>query len=667
MQRSPLRSRLLAGLLASTAIAFPIALGLPASAEAAIPFKSCAHTNNYACASLKVPLDPSGATPGTVTLAVRRHRAPIGEAHTAIIALAGGPGQAAIPFAEDFAELLGPIAATRDLIVFDQRGTGESGALKCSAFRHVYTATPPPAKITACAAQLGPAHAFYGTAASVADIEAIRRAGGYEKLVLYGTSYGTKVAEEYAQAHPAQVEALVLDSVVPPAGPEALDRSTFAAIPRVLGEVCRDRACRHVTPDPSRDLARLVGRLRHGRLRGSALDPSGRAHKVAITAQALLGVLLEGDFSGALRAAFVSAARSAALGDLAPISRLLALAPEESEGESSEIDIPLYYATSCEDQDFPWSRASAPAARLAEARAAAAALGAQAFAPFAANDALELSDVPACAYWPFSTPSPPAAGGPLPSVPTLILSGADDLRTPTSNAREVAAAIPGSHLLVVPDVGHSVLGSEQGSCASKALQALFAAKPIVPCRVTPVPSRLRPEPPAPLRVSAVAPARGYRGQAGRTARAVQLTIEDLARQIALTLEASPNLEALLEAPSIGVGGLRSGSAKLSSGGVSFHDYSFVPGMTLSGTLRSGSADLRIGGSGAADGTLRLGRHEMLVGTLGGVQVRVAESGERATAIVGSDAAARDGLDPDGSAVRARARLLARSLERVLGA
>src|ERR1700735_471597 len=104
------------------------------SAQAQIAFAPCKDSNNFACGHLTVPLDPTGATPGTITLALRRHRAPVGEARSAIIALAGGPGQPAFPFAETFAELLGPIAATRDLIVFDQRGIGLSDPLSCHAF-----------------------------------------------------------------------------------------------------------------------------------------------------------------------------------------------------------------------------------------------------------------------------------------------------------------------------------------------------------------------------------------------------------------------------------------------------------------------------------------------------------------------------------------------------
>ena len=104
-------------------------------------------------------------------------------------------------------------------------------------------------------------------------------AGGYEKLVLYGTSYGTKVAEEYAQDYPSHVEALVLDSVVPPNGPDPLNRATFAAVPRILRQLCARRACAHITPNPTADLADLVRRLGHGELRG-ALDrrPRSRPH-----------------------------------------------------------------------------------------------------------------------------------------------------------------------------------------------------------------------------------------------------------------------------------------------------------------------------------------------------------------------------------------------------
>jgi len=492
------RSRLTVLLLAICVCA----LGLAAQAQAQIAWAPCGDSNDFACGHLTVPLDPGGGTPGTITLAIRRHRAPVGEGKEAIVALAGGPGQAAIPFAEQFAQVLGPIADTRDLIVFDQRGIGLSAPLSCHRFE-VSAATAFGSSIAECAAQLGPTRSFYATADTVADIDALRVAGGYEKLVLYGTSYGTKVAEEYAQDYPSHVSALVLDSVVPPNGPEPLNRATFAAIPRVLRQLCAARACAHITPNPVGDLERLVRRMARGPLSGRAIDGHGAAHTVRITADDLLGILLDGDLEPTLRSEFPAAIRSAADGDTAALARLQARTESGEAGEagspSESFDNPLYYATSCEDEPFPWNRSASPATRLAEAKAHIGALGAGAIAPFDPANVLDLSDVGACAYWPYTTPAPAPDDAPFPSVPTLILSGADDLRTPTANAREVAAQIPGSHLLVVPNTGHSVLSSDPTHCASDALQALFADKPIEPCADTPPAANLRPTPLPPAR------------------------------------------------------------------------------------------------------------------------------------------------------------------------
>jgi pimeloyl-ACP methyl ester carboxylesterase len=647
--------------LASAASAWmcaPAALEPVASAAAAqIDFTSCGDTNDYACGHLTVPLDPSGASTGTITLAMRRHRAPVGEARSAIIALAGGPGQPALPFAEQFDEVLGPIAATRDLIAFDQRGIGLSDPLSCHAFERPSLYHSFGALIAACGDQLGPDRVFYTTADTVADIEAIREAGGYEKLVLYGTSYGTKVAEEYAQAYPSHVEALVLDSVVPPNGPEPLDRPTFAAVPRILRQLCAQGACAGITANPVADLGRLVARMDRGPLQGRAIDGEGNAQRVPLSSNGLVELLLDGDFSPFLRAEFLTSVAAAARRDTAPLARLVNdLA--HAEGESQEdFDNPLYYATTCEEQDFPFNRASSSGARLAQAATAMRALGASAFAPFTAANALDLSDIPACAYWPYTTPAPAPNDAPLPNVPTLILSGADDLRTPTANAREVAAEIPDAHLLVVPDTGHSVLSSDPTPCASDALQALFANKPVKPCPAGPTPASFRPPPLPPVRLALVSPTRGYAGLPGRTLHAVALTLGDYVRQLVLELTLSGSLESEL-LPELRIGGLRAGWAQLGDGAISLHGYSYVPGMTVSGTIKAGVEDLQIGGSSAAHGTLRGEADKSLTGTLGTRHVVLPAGGLATAAIVGDDAQESPYSGADGAGAGARARVLA---------
>ncbi len=636
-------------------------------AGAAINYTPCGNSNNFACGHITVPLDPTGATPGTLTLALRRHRAALGEAHSAIVALAGGPGQPAVPFAEEFAELLGPIAATRDLIVFDQRGIGLSDPLACHAFENTSLYHSEGALVKACAGQLGPPRSFYTSADTVADIEAIRVAGGYEKLVLYGTSYGTKVAEEYAQTYPEHVEALVLDSVVPPNGPDPLDRATFAAVGRILRQICAGRACAHITRNPVADLARVVSRMhRHGPLRGRVLDGFGHGHTVRVNGNELLDMLVRGDFSSRLRAEFVTYVHAAANGDTAPLARLLVDTYSGEGGTGEDDDTPLYFATTCEEQQFPWSRASGPKARLAEAKRTIGSWPASATAPFEPANVLAFSDLGACAFWPYTSPSPPVQSGALPNVPTLILSGANDLRTPTSNAREVAAMIPDAHLLVAPYTGHSVLGDEPTACASNALQAMFAGKPVKPCAPAPPPAALKPPPLPPLSLAQVPPAKGYGGRPGRTLEAVLMTLSDFGRQLGSQIDSLSAGSLTSAATTLQSGGLRSGWAFIAEGTYTFHGYSFVPGVSISGKLSVGETSLHVGGSAAAHGILHMGAHHSLAGTLGGRHV-VYNPPEptAAVAIVGEDARASRNLGHGGAVVRAAVARLTRPLAGLL--
>src|SRR5262245_1883272 len=119
--RRPLRSTILIGVLAAIACALA-----PAGASAAIPFGGCTPAG-FECATVDVPLDRSGSMAGNVTLAVARVKAASNPSNVAVVPLAGGPGQAALPLKSTFASVLAPAIADRDLLVFDQRGTGSSG------------------------------------------------------------------------------------------------------------------------------------------------------------------------------------------------------------------------------------------------------------------------------------------------------------------------------------------------------------------------------------------------------------------------------------------------------------------------------------------------------------------------------------------------------------
>ena len=343
-----LRARL--PLIAAIALV-PSAAGMAASANAAVTFTPCPHSTAYTCASVPVPLDRSGAVPGTLSLSVARRMAGSAPSNVAVVALAGGPGQAALPLAEYIPQAIAPALGSRDLLVMDQRGTGTSDPLACAALERISN-EPVGRVFEQCAHQIGPARGAFTTAESVKDIEDVRRAAGYEKLVLYGTSYGTKVALEYAERYPQNVEALVLDSVVSPTGWEAFHLSSFAAIRPVLEELCSAKACAGVTTNPVGDIALLNARLLRHPLTGSVFDGSGRRHASSLSSQGLLGILEAGDLNPALRALLPAAVRSALAGDAGPLLRLQLLAeglipnlPNEGsgeEGESGDVNEILY-------------------------------------------------------------------------------------------------------------------------------------------------------------------------------------------------------------------------------------------------------------------------------------------------------------------------------------
>jgi pimeloyl-ACP methyl ester carboxylesterase len=631
--------RLRTAALAAPLVTAALAAAHASAALAALPFAPCENSPGFTCATLAVPLDRSGAVAGAVTLRVQRRASALVQARSALVPLAGGPGQAVLPLGPFIAKVMAPALETRDLLLFDQRGTGTSDPLTCRAFGA-------PSKeavgrlLERCALQIGPARGSYTTQESVADIESLRRAAGYQKLVLYGTSYGTKVALAYAARYPAQVEALVLDSVVPQDGPEALGVASFQAIPAVLGELCSKRACAGVTRNPLADMARLAARLHQHSLRGVAFDGRGQRSSARLSESDLLEILQAGDLNPALRALLPAAVRSALRGDPDPLVRLHLLSlglipsvPNVPVENSPPIDEALFASTSCEETLFPWQRGAPASTRLAEALAAVRALPGTDFYPFDSTTALATDLIPACAYWPDASPAPPAAAA-LPAVPTLILSGGQDLRTPASGAARVAAQIAGSQLALVPYTGHSVVGSDFSGCAAAALSAFFGGRAVAPC--TSAKNDFSPTPISPTRLSRVPPAPGLPGNPGRTLTAVLDTLVDLSRQVI-----SATLQAQQELPSgSSFGGLRGGYATLSSTAATLRHYSFVAGVALTGAFPVQNGELQpatitISGSQAAHGRVAFGGHKLVSGTLAGrrfkidlARVKVARAGAR---------------------------------------
>ncbi|MDO8211828.1 alpha/beta fold hydrolase [Conexibacter sp. CPCC 206217] len=632
----------LAALAAAVALAVLCTFAAGASA-AKLDLQRCSRAKHdpTRCGRLSVPLDRSGGVRGRVSLKVRVLPSRTRRANGTIFALAGGPGQAAAPLIMPIAQMLGPVLKTRRLVAFDQRGTGGSGRLSCPGLARTVTDAAVERAVAGCAKRLGERRIAYTSAASVEDIEAVRAALGIDTIVIYGVSYGTKVALDYAARHPQHVSRLVLDSLLLPSGSDPFMRTTIASIPRVLKQLCADRGCRF-TRDPTADLQRLVARIaRNGPLHGIRYDGRGVGRRIAIRREDLLSLLMAGDFDPLSRALFPGAVRAALDGDTALLARLLG-ADGGADLDPVSDSQALFVATSCEDGGVPWPAGTPRDERAAATRAALLTIPQRDLAPFD-RATLARSQIGYCAGWPESPIAQPTA--PLPDLPTLILSGDDDLRTPRSDALTLVAQMPSAQLVTVPEAGHSVLGADVSGCAAKALRRFFQGRRPRDCTYRP-PRLLEAAAPPPTRLSALPRFRGLPLRAGRTLTAVNLTFGQLASDLLFGIFQTALGEDPGRAFAIAFGGLRGGHVRFTKRALTIAGYSYIPGVTLNARVAvdddpDAPLVMRIGGAAAAHGTLRF-TQTRITGTLGGhrISVRVSDGGSgEPRAEAGSSAAA----------------------------
>jgi pimeloyl-ACP methyl ester carboxylesterase len=459
----------------------PIVLALAALLVAAAPAAAARPApcpRGIQCRTVTVPLDRSGAVAGRIALHVgllrARHatRAPI-------LALAGGPGQATVPFTRDFADELGTRRGGRDLVTLDTRGTGWSGLVRCRAYEQAFKASEV-ASATSCARELGERRAFYTSTDVAADIDAVRRRLGVPKIAVYGVSYGTRVALEYARRYPQHTDRVILDSPLEDGGSDAFSLSTLQAIPRVLHTLC-GYGCggaRH----PVADLRELAARLRAEPLRRWVRD--GRsAIRLEITEDDLYSLLVTTDLFVPLMQAVPIVVQEALKGRYASLIGLMRAADQlDALGTLRDFSPGLFAATLCEESPVAWDRAADPATRRAQMLAALAAVPDRSLGPFDRQAALNAGIWPVCGHWPAPV-RPAAPQRPLPSVPFLLLSGDLDLRTPLDGAKRLAAQLPDAVLVKEPGIGHDVLSAGPDSCAGTETRRFLRGQAVRRCRV----------------------------------------------------------------------------------------------------------------------------------------------------------------------------------------
>lgn len=430
--------------------------------------------DRFTCGVLTVPENRSTATGRTVRLTVARLASTAAQPRPdPVVFLSGGPGESAIAYAASSA---GRIAADRDVIFVDQRGTLHADPfLNCPEIERSVrdamalpsaspeTAAGRSAATGACRDRLaaeGHDLGAYTTTENAADIADLRVAMGIPEWNVYAMSYGGELAMTLLRDHPAGIRSVVLDSptalglnVVEHAWPSAVSGY------RALFDACSAQsACASAYPDLETEFFDTVRRLDREPQTVNLPDRFGGG-AVLVDGGKLLSLAVNASYVPGSYAKVPAALHLVSAGDLRPaVEAIASIAPPGLFGHG------LLLGVSCGE----W----APRAPRDELLAAAGvALPAVPPALLAAPTDTWSQD---CAAWdptsdqPAQDPAPTSAPA---DVPVLVLSGGLDAVTPPAFARAAVGAQPRAEVVAFPGTGHGVLFWD--TCAPTVLRDFF--------------------------------------------------------------------------------------------------------------------------------------------------------------------------------------------------
>jgi pimeloyl-ACP methyl ester carboxylesterase len=369
----------------------------------------------------------------------------------------------------------------RDLILFEQRGTGLSEpSLNCPEVdergvelmqvmqdadhvRAIYTEA-----LDKCRTRLtgdGIDLARYGTRDTASDIAELRQVLGLKQYNLAGVSYGTRLALTTMHDHPEGIRSVILDSVYPPEvrAYESRQAGIEAAFQKLF-DACRvTDYCRINYPELEISLFKTIAWLDTRPLPVTVPDPrDGKPIKVQVTGQTLVELTrysLAFDNARYTLPAFLNAVSLVDPSVLEPVmSSLIQSSLGLGLGEFSE---GKYYAIEC-NEEIPFNDPARVREDAAKHRR---------FAGFA----YQLDDLPNCDSWRTGTLDQSLKAPIASDIPTLVLSGELDPITPTEFAETAVSRLKNGQLVKVTGSGHSLLTTSP--CAID-IAAAFLKKPM---------------------------------------------------------------------------------------------------------------------------------------------------------------------------------------------
>ena len=364
-----------------------------------------------------------------------------------LVPLAGGPGQGAVQFYAVWAGAFEHVRRDRDILLVDQRGTGDSARLDCpvddSMVEGQFGIDQTLEYTRSCLSQLPHDPRFFTTSVAVRDLDAVREALGYPALNLYGVSYGSRVAQHYARRYPESTRSVILDGVVPPQvplGPEIAIESQ-RAIDDIIARCAADDDCNARFATLADDFMAVRAKLDDQPVIVQLQDPAtGQLESIDFghtQFSAAIRLLAYHATTVALLPLMIS---DAADGNYIPLAAQFELTVSDL---SESLALGMHNAVMC-SEDAPLIRAF----NVDHDAIAASYMG-----------ALQLEAIEAmCSIWP-AGPVDESLHQPLATaLPVLLLSGDADPITPPRYAELAAVSLENSRHLVGANQGHGQAG-----------------------------------------------------------------------------------------------------------------------------------------------------------------------------------------------------------------
>jgi pimeloyl-ACP methyl ester carboxylesterase len=353
----------------------------------------------------------------------------------------GGPGGGAATLAAYRVPLFRRFQLDRDIVLIDQRGTGESNPLNCEPedrneedFSKIDDY--PVERLRTCLAGLKADARFYTTTIAMDDIDDVRRYLGYDLINLWGGSYGTRAALVYLKRHEDSVRSVVLDGVAPPDMRLGLfmARDGQRALDLMIQGCARETACARQFPRLQESVTRMFAQV-SARPRVAFIHPrTGKSVEMPISQRLVAFIILTSLYDPTITSLLPRLITDAAVGNF---QGLLALgfSSELPKGAMSE---GMFLSVVCAE-DMPRIRAD-DIARESKDRF----LGTMFFD----------TRLKPCDFWPQGKVAEDFYQPVTSDRPVLLLSGEGDPVTPPSWGDQVAQTLKNAKHFVVPGAGH---------------------------------------------------------------------------------------------------------------------------------------------------------------------------------------------------------------------